>query len=153
MSDVQYDGVVAIVPRKASPYRLNTSLAPVDWKTMREQFDPQGERVPAKELVDTKFTIVELHPVHSTLNAKLDHFYYCRCVDADGALFNTILGGQAVVEVLDSFDALRAAYVEAEGMGDPDRMAELKAVGAMAPITVTLRYQKGGEYSGYYYLD
>ena len=153
MSDVQYTGQAIIVPRHKSPYRLDTSLQPVEWKSMREQFDPQGERVAAKELVDTTFTIVEMHPVKSTLNAELDHFYYCRCVDENGALFNTILGGGAVVEVLDSFDALRAAYVEAEGLGDTERMAGLRAVGAMAPLVVTLRYQRGGQFAGYYYLD
>jgi len=153
MADVEYHGSVTIVPRAASPYRLDTSLAPVDWKQTRERFDPQGDRVAAKELVDQTFTIVDFRPVESTLSAKTDHFYYCKCINPDGVLFNTILGGQGVVEVLDSFDALRAAYIEAEALNDQERMHELKSVGAMAPITVTLRYKRGGKYSGYYYLD
>lgn len=153
MSDVHVEGKAVIVPRAVNPYRLDTSLAPVDWRTTRERFDPQGERVAAQDLVDHTFTIVDFRPVESTLSTKTDHFYYCKCVSPDGVLFNTILGGQGVVEVLDSFDSLRAAYVEAEGLADVDRMAELKAFGAMAPITVTLRYKRGGKYSGYYYLD
>ena len=142
-----------IVMRRENPYRLDTNLAPVDWRQLREQFDPQGDRIPATDLKDRTFTIVEFRPVESSLPGSTGIFYYVRALDDDGVLFNTTLGGQAVVEVLESFDALRAAYQEAKNMGDDERAEELSTLGANRPFTVTLRWKIGGRYEGYYYLD
>ena len=142
-----------IVIRRDNPYKLDTSLAPVDWKVLRETFDPQGERIPAPELVDKTFTIIEFRPVESSLPGATGVFYYVKCLDADGVLFNTVLGGQAVVEVLESFDSLRSAFHEAASMGDEDRAQELETLGANRPFTLTLRWSEGGKHQGYYYLD
>lgn len=153
MSDIPDFGVVALVPVRTNPYRLNTNLAPVDWKRLRESIDPQGEHVPARDLVDCSFVIDEFRPVESTLSADPSIFYWCRCHDQDGKVFNTTLGGRAVVEVLELFDRLRAAYKDAQALGDTERVQQLEAVGANAPVALTLRFAAQGKYNGYYYLD
>jgi len=137
MSDIPASGVVALVPVRRNPYRLDTNLVPVDWRTLREAVDPQGEAIPAKQLVDSSFVIDELRPVESTLTAEPSVFYWCRCHNDDGVVFNTVLGGRAVVEVLESFDSLRAAFLEAQSLNDTERVRQLQAVGANAPIRIT----------------
>lgn len=141
------------VVKRDNPFALDTGLKPVPWKEMRERFAPIGEERKAKDLVDTTFTIRSFKPVESSLSTVSDHFYFCICTDEDGALFHTTLGGQAVVDVLDDFDRLRTAYLDALQLGDDERRQELLALGAMSPITVTLRKVSGGRFGGYYTFD
>ena len=142
-----------LVTRRNNPYQLDTNLAPVDWKSMRERFDPQGVKVAARELVGQTFTITEYRPVESSFPTG-GVFYFVKGLQEDtGELFNTTLGGQAIVEVLNSFDALRSAYQEAVNFGDDARAAELAALGANAPLRVTLAWVAQGKYEGYYVFE
>lgn len=143
----------ALTVARTNPYALDTNLAPVDWRAMRERFDPQGIQIPAKELVGETFTIVMYRPVESSYEGG-GVFYYCRCLKEDtGEIFNTTLGGAAVVEVLDAFDRLRNAYHEAVSMGDSVRALELADMGAVAPLRVTLDFVTQGKYNGYYVFE
>lgn len=145
--------VYAVLPRQVNPYALNTQLQPVNWREMREKFNPQGPEMPARELVGRTFTILELRPVPSSYQEG-DTFFYVRAVLSDtGAIFHTSLGGQAVVEVLADFHALNTAYLSARETNDTARMAELESVGAGAPITVSLGWKAQGQFSGYYTLE
>jgi len=143
----------SIIARADNPYRLDTTLAPVDWKSLKEQFDPEGKKILAQDLIGQTFSIVELHPFASSFEGARETVYYVRAVDADGELFNTVLGGGAVAEILDSFTALNAAHHQAHSMGDEERCAELLELGATRPITVTLGWRKGGKFSGYYVFE
>lgn len=142
-----------LVARRTNPYQLDTNLEPVDWSSLRERFDPQGDKVEAKGLIGQSFTIVEYRAVDSSYEGN-EVFYHVKGLMADtGELFNTSLGGQAVVDVLNSFDALRSAYQEAVRYGDDARAQELAELGATKPIQVTLGWVAQGKYSGYYVFE
>lgn len=147
------DDAQSIIPRASNPYRLNTTLKPVDLAALREKIDPTGRKVKAADLIDQTFTIVELHPYESTLNKEAPTVYWVKCVDADGALFSTTLGGKQLVEALDSVAALNAEAATAAEMGDDARLAELEELGAHRPLTVTLRMVKGGKFGRYYTFE
>lgn len=143
----------ALTTVRANPYALDTNLAPVDWRAMREKFDPQGAHVEAKDMIGQTFSILMFRPVESSYKEG-DVFYYCKCLKEDtGEIFNTTLGGQAVVEILDAFDRLRTSYQQAVQMGDNDRALELANLGANAPIRVTLGWVSQGKYNGYYVFE
>ena len=141
----------AIIARKVDPYALDSTLAPVDWKAMREQFDPQGPSIPAEELVGRSFTILSLKPFKSAYAGKRSEVYWIKAMDQDGTLFNTVLGGVVVCETLDAFAMLNAEYIKALQERDEVRIAELEAVGAGRPIGVTLIKREAG--SGVEYYD
>lgn len=142
-----------LVVRRTNPYALDTNLEPVDWKSLREEFDPQGIAQDAKELVGRSFTITEYRPIESAYEGS-EVFYYVKGVLKDtGELFHTSLGGQAVVEILNSFDALRSAYREALQFGDDARADELAALGANRPLLVTLNWIAQGKFGGYYIFE
>lgn len=146
----QTEQTQALVPARTNPYALDTSLAPVDWAAIRERIDPQGKKVKARELVGQSLLIVAYQPFESTQNPGAT-CYYCRAiVEETGELVNFVAGGQAVVEVLDGFDRLRGTYREALDMGDDERSQELAAIGATAPIRVTMQWVPQGKNNGYY---
>jgi hypothetical protein len=90
-----------------------------------------GEQVQAEDLIGTTFVIRRAKPFQSSFN-KDDHAYFCVIAVADtGELKTVVLGGMAVVEILD-------AYIDA---------------GAKAPLEVTLRQTEGGSYGHYYTLE
>ena len=96
-----------------------------------EEMGLSGEQIPAEDLVDTTFIIRRAKPFQSAFNEG-DHAYFCVIAVSDtGELKTTVLGGMAVVEVLD-------AYIDA---------------GAKAPLEVTLRKMEGGRFGHYYSLE
>jgi hypothetical protein len=147
------DDAQSIIARASNPYKLNTTLKPVDLATVKEKLDPTGRKVKAADLVDQTFTIVELHPYESTLNKDNPTVYWVKAVDADGELFSTTLGGKQLVEALDSVAALNAEAATAHEMGDDARVAELEELGANRPLTVTLRKVSGGKFGRYYTFE
>jgi hypothetical protein len=90
-----------------------------------------GVRVPASELIDRKFMIIRAKPFQSAYNEEA-HAWFCVCIDPDiNEVFTTVLGGKAVVDILDA----------------------LTATGIDNPLEVTLRQVKGGRYGKYYILE
>jgi len=90
-----------------------------------------GVRVPASELIDRKFMIIRAKPFQSAYNEEA-HAWFCVCIDPDvNEVFTTVLGGKAVVDILDA----------------------LTATGIDNPLEVTLRQVKGGRYGKYYVLE
>ena len=90
-----------------------------------------GVRVPASELIDRKFLIIRAKPFQSAYNEEA-HAWFCVCIDPDiNEVFTTVLGGKAVVDILDA----------------------LTATGIDNPLEVTLRQVMGGRYGRYYILE
>ncbi len=147
------DDAQSIISRSSNPYKLNTTLKPVDLAALKEKIDPQGRKVKARDLIDTTFTIVEMRPVESTLNPEQDHYYWVKAVDGAGELMNFSLSSQRLVEALDDIAALNAELASAREMGDDERVKELEEVGAGRPMTLTLREVKGGKYGRYYTFE
>lgn len=144
------DDAQSIIKRATNPYALNTTLKPVDLAFIRETLNPQGRKVKAEDLIDTKFTIVEVHPYESTFEGGQPTVYWCKCVDDKGELFNTTLGGQKLCQALADVCALNAAAFTAAQMGNDDEVAKLEALGANRPLTITLRQVHGGKFGRYY---
>jgi hypothetical protein len=87
--------------------------------------------VKAEELIDTTFVIRKAKAWESTLKHG-GVVYFCTCASfPDGELFNTNLGGDAVVEIL----------------------SKAFAAGVVAPLKVTLRKVSGGKFGRYYVLE
>lgn len=133
--------------------RLNLGMEPVDWKEAKEKFDPSGDRIPAKDLIDRTFIISEIKPFESSFGDGGTAFYIKATLPDTGELFNTILGGSVTGEVLASFMDLNAQLQEALELGDNDQIAYLTGLGAGAPIKVTLREMSGGKFGRYYAFD
>jgi len=139
-----------IIARSTNPGVLNTTLAPVDLATVREKVAPQGEVRKAADLVGSRFTIVEINPYQSSFSGGRATVYWVKCVDEDGILFNTTLGGQVVCDALDALASLTAAWFEARQMADDARVAQLEEMGAGRPVMVTLIERHQGKFGRYY---
>lgn len=101
---------------------------PLDWSLFAKQAGIRGTPKTAAELIDTTFDILRGKPFESSYE-KQDHAWFCivRPVGQD-ELFETTLGGQALVEILD-------AYAKS---------------GLQNPMRVTLDFVKSGKNDGYY---
>lgn len=107
------------------------NAAPIVWSEFARQLGIRGTPVSAKELVGVTFDILRAKQFDSAYQAQ-DHAWYCviRKLD-DSELYSVVLGGGAIVEILDAF-ALS---------------------GMDAPLRVTLGWKDGGKFSGYYTLE
>lgn len=121
-----------VVPYKpAHGLEANLALPVVKLHDVLEELGMAGPVTPAEELVGRTFQIRKAKPFASRFDDEA-HAYYCVCVDpATGEKFATVLGGMAVVEILD-------AYI---------------AAGQKSPLEVTLGHNEGGRFEGYYTLE
>lgn len=107
------------------------SLEPYPLKEITHAMGIDGPRRPAQELIDKQFLINAAKPFKSSFNESA-HAYFCLCTDVEtGELFTTILGGGAVVDLVDA--------VAASGF---DR-----------PLLVTMRWVDRGQNRSYYVLE
>lgn len=112
-------------------YVANRELPVVTLGSILKEMGISGPRVPADQLVDQVFVILRGKAFQSSYN-EAAHAWFCVCKDSHtGELFTTVLGGGAVVDVLDA----------------------LVATGLPNPLEVTLRQVVGGRYGRYYVLE
>ena len=91
----------------------------------------EGEQIKTRELLGRPFLVMKARQMRST-KGKGGHFYAVQAKDEEtGELFRTLLGGVAVVKVVDVW--LRQS--------------------SRRPLRVTLREVEGGEYGHYYTLE
>lgn len=122
---------VELSPRQATAYVADQAREAVSLAAVLQEMGLSGARVPAEQLVDTTFTILRAKPFASSFAAD-SHAWFCVCRAKDGGdVFTTVLGGQAVVDILDA----------------------LVATGMTNPIEVTLRQVSGGRFGRYYVLE
>ena len=105
---------------------------PISYIDVLREMGMAGVQVQAKQLVDKTFVILRAKQFDSSFQDDA-HAYFCTIKPLDEAEpYTVVLGGQAVVEVLDAF----VAY------------------GSDQPLKVTLRYAEGqGKFSGYYFFE
>ena len=104
---------------------------PVVLRTVLEDLNLIGPHTKAEDLKGQTFSIYKAKPFKS-MDAEGGNAYFCHCVDLEsGEMFTTTLGGAAVVELLELYFK--------HGPG--------------APIQVTLNWNEGGEYGGYWTID
>lgn len=122
------------IPRQLYPFTPNRDLQPIPLLDVLKEMGLSGPRVPAEQLVDQTFTILAAKPFGSAYDDNA-HAYFCVCMDVvTRETFTTVLGGQAVVDILDA----------------------LAAQNFQAPLTATLRRVAQGKYAakgGYYSLE
>jgi len=112
-------------------FNADRSLPGVKLADILDQFAPIGVKLPADEVVNREFEIVRARPFESSYDQQ-DHAYFVVGYDpGDDLLFNTTLGGSAVVELLDLWSAANRAE----------------------PLIVKLVWNEGGKYKGYYTLE
>jgi len=109
----------------------DAELQPVRLKDVLEEFAPSGEKVKAESIINQEFMIVRARPFESRYPGQTHAWFVVGKFTKSGKLFNTVLGGAAVVDVLDGW--ARAARTQ--------------------PLIVTLRWNEGGKYGGYYTLE
>jgi len=111
--------------------RADRGLKPRKLADVKEQLGEVTQKIKAEQLIDKSFVILSAKAFPSTLK-KDSYAYYCECSNPkSGELFATVLGGGAVVEMLDKWCAS----------------------GLMEPLLVTLRKVSGGRYGRYYVLE
>lgn len=105
--------------------------SPVVWSDFAKKLGIRGIPVSARELVGKTFDIYRAKQFDSSFQMQ-DHAWYCvvKPLDSD-ELYSVVLGGGAVVEILDAF----------------------AQSGMDAPLRVTLGWKEGGKFSGYYTLE
>lgn len=94
----------------------------------------EGEQIKAADLIGKSFLIIRVRRMTSTKGKKggPDHFYLVQAKMLEsGQVFSTLLGGVAVVQVID-------AWTEVVNRG---------------PLQVTLEQIEGGEFGKYYVLS
>lgn len=107
-------------------------MQPLDWSQFAKQAGLRGTPISAEDLTGKQFDILRAKRFESSFEGQ-DHAWFCivRPVGQD-ELFETTLGGQAVVEVLD-------AYAES---------------GLQNPLRVKLAFYPGkGKFKGYYNFE
>jgi len=109
----------------------NTKLPPVKLNDILSEMGISGPRIAAKELVDQTFTIVHAKPFASTYREGAHAWFCVIYLPDDTQPYTTVLGGQAVVDVLDA----------------------LASAGFENPLIVTLRKVDGGRFGSYYVLE
>lgn len=104
---------------------------PLVWSEFAKSIGLRGTPIGAKELVGTTFDILRARAFDSNFPGQ-GHAWYCviRPIETD-ELFSVVLGGGAVVEILDAF----------------------AKSGMTQPLRVTLGWKDGGKFSGYYTLE
>lgn len=104
---------------------------PLDWSQFAKQAGIRGTPITAEELVGKTFDILRAKKQDSTFEGQ-DHFWFCivRPVGQDEN-FEVVLGGGAVIEVLD-------AYAKS---------------GLANPLRVSLAFKTGGKFKGYYTFE
>jgi len=111
--------------------RADRGLKPRKLGDVKEQMGEVTQKIKAVDLIDKPFVILSAKAFPSTLKQG-SYAYYCECSNPkSGELFATVLGGGAVVEMLDKWCAS----------------------GLMEPLLVTLRKVSGGRYGRYYVLE
>ncbi len=123
----------AIVPAEATQlyFAPDPKLKPVLLAGILQEMGLSGPRIPASELVDRTFIITGAKPFESSFKGG-EHAWFCVCVDPElGEVFTTVLGGLAVVDIIDA----------------------LAKAGLSAPLQVTMRQVQGGRYGRYYVLE
>ncbi len=132
MADKEEKELEDFVPSEIQPYlEAPKDAKPVVLREVLEEMELIGPHVKAEDLKGQTFSIYKAQPFKS-MGKKGGNAYFCHCLDQEKAeIFTTTLGGQAVVEMLELYFK--------HGPG--------------APIQVTLNWQEGGEFGGYYTLD
>ena len=132
-------------------FSLDTSV--VKWTDVREVIAPQGEVIPAAELVGSTFALYRVKPFPSTQPGGRDVVYWCVGKTDDQTVFNTVLGGQAVCDILDRFVELNRLLKQAEFEKDVDTAEQLRAVGAGKAWAFTLQQKLSGNGRMYYVFE
>lgn len=112
-------------------FEPNRTLAPYPLSEILKKLGLSGPRVPAEQLVGQPFVILAAKTFGSAYDPRR-HAYFCVCAYATtGETFTTVLGGWAVVDILDA----------------------VANSGFDQPLQVTLRQVEGGRYGRYYVLE
>jgi len=119
----------SIDPRRGISYDMTQT--PIRWGEIREKLAPQGEGIPAIDLVDHELTLLRMKQFPSRFDNQEYAYWVVFYDETDQKMVNTVLGGSACIEV---FDALIEAGLE-------------------QPVLFILRWNEGGAYSGYYTLE
>jgi hypothetical protein len=120
-----------VIQQQPLQYVADRELPVVSLGSILKEMGISGPRVPAEQLVDQTFVILRGKAFQSSFNEQA-HAWFCVCKDKQtGEVITTVLGGQAVVDILDA----------------------LVQTGMTSPLEVTLRHVAGGRYSGYYVLE
>jgi len=107
------------------------SAEPIVWSEWAKKMGLRGTPISAKELIGTTFDILRARQFESSYKDKM-HAWYCVIrLDNTDELFSVVLGGGAVVEILDAF----------------------AQSGMNSPLRVQLAWTDGGKHDGYYYLE
>lgn len=123
--------LVNVQSRAPMPYVSDKAMPVVRLSNLLQEMGLAGPRIPAEQLVGTTFTILRGKPFQSSFQSDA-HAWFCVCRSKDTQdVFTTVLGGQAVVDILDA----------------------LVATGMSNPLEVTLQWKEGGNFSGYYVLE
>lgn len=105
--------------------------APLVWSEFAKSIGLRGTPISAQELIGKTFDILRAKRFDSSFE-KQSHAWYCviRPVDTD-ELYSVVLGGGAIVEIIDAF----------------------AKSGMTQPLRFTLGWSESGKYSGYYTLE
>lgn len=115
----------------ASAIEARADKAPVLLAEVLQQMGLSGPRVPAEHLKGQTITIYRAKPFQSSFNKDRNAWFCVFSYEPGGELFTTVLGGTAVVEILEAFAAL----------------------GGDQPLTVTIDWVESGAFGGYYQLS
>ena len=129
---VEEEKVVAeIVPAATIQYEAVKDKPVLSLSRALAEMGISGRRVTAEQLVDQTFTILRAKAFASRFQEGT-HAYFCVCQpQGGGEVFTTVLGGRAVVDVLDAFFA----------------------TGLTNPLEVRLSEIEGGRFGRYYVLE
>lgn len=96
-----------------------------------DEVAPTGVKLPTDNVVGRTFTIIRARAFESSFQEQTHAYFVVGYDDEEDLLFNTVLGGAAVVDILDLW----------------------AAQGRREPIEVKLVWNEGGKYKGYYTLE
>lgn len=106
-------------------------VKPVKLSVILDEITPTGEKLKAEDILDQEFTILRARSFPSKFPNQTHAYFVVGVFNKDQVLFNTVLGGAAVLDVLDG----------------------LCKAGFNKPLICTLRQVEGGTFGRYYVLE
>lgn len=104
---------------------------PINLRKEMEKLGLVAQHIKAKDLIGETFVIFKARTFASKYDTERDP-YFCHCTDLKHTeVWTTVLGGQAVTEILEGFIALETGK----------------------PIQVTLGFVEGGAHDGYFIIE
>lgn len=122
------------------------------WTELREKVAPQGVTLPAAQLENVEIVVCRARRFASKFAEEKFVYWVVGLIPETQTIFNTVIGGRAVVEAIDAWVLLQVAHAEAVKNADTDRASNLEQLGAGRALRFTMTRKPTAKGQPYYVI-